>query len=412
MKDPLKILFVSPTIPYPPLDGGRIRVLNVISRLCRGNDLTFLAFAHPVDDKDGVDYLNNLNMEVVTVESPDSGTSDNISGLWRSFIHRKPFTVAKYYSKEMVNTLSDLLNSGDFDLVHFEMIHTGQFLFLLKRMPQCVTVLGQQNVDSGIWYRLAKNEFSFYKKSLYLYQYGQFADYENRICSGFDLCTCVSEEDKQRLINLCPDANIEVIENGVDLEYFKPFDETEERQRIVFTGSMDWQPNEDAVIHFCKDILPIIQDKFPDVEFYIVGSKPTLRVQELDKIYGVTVTGSVEDVRPYISSASVFVVPLRIGGGTRLKILQALAMNKATVSTSVGAEGLGLESGNHIMISDSPDEFAEFTVNLMKDDELRYSLANTGRDFVKERYSWDVIVYKMETEYRKIIDKHKKLDKA
>ena len=409
-KDKINILFVSATVPYPAIDGGRIRVLNLVSRLCRIHEVTFLTFIASPADEQGAAYLREMGMEVVGVRLPEQKSGSRalnalsaLGGLVKSSMQRKPLTVAKYYSAEMAATLERLLGSGRFDVVHFEMLHTGQFL--QESDAKVATVLGQQNIDSRIWRRLAKEEPKLMRKLVFRSQYRSFVSYESRICSRFDVCLCVSEEDGKELKSICPEAAIDVVPNGVDSGYFSPGDGEEEEACLVFTGSMDWHPNEDAVIFFCDQIFPLIQAELPEVKFLIVGSNPTDRVLKLDEIPGVTVTGRVEDVRPYIVDAAVFIVPLRIGGGTRLKILQALAMEKAVVSTAIGCEGLNLQPGEHLLVADEPRQFADESVRLIKDRALRRRLGENGRAFVREKYDWDVVVDGLDRVYKGLISR-------
>ena len=226
--------------------------------------------------------------------------------------------------------------------------------------------------------------------------------YESQVCGCFNMCVGVSAQDRERLVALCPGMAVEVVSNGVDLDYFKPGD-AEDEMSLVFTGSMDWHPNEDAVLYFCHHVLPLIRTEFPEIKFCIVGSNPSERVLGLQRLEGVVVTGSVEDVRPYISNAAVYVVPLRVGGGTRLKILQALAMRKAVVSTSIGCEGLDLQPEEHLLVADEPQQFAESTIRLVRDRSLRNRLSESGGALVREKYSWDVIVETLDLAYRRLI---------
>jgi glycosyltransferase involved in cell wall biosynthesis len=216
------------------------------------------------------------------------------------------------------------------------------------------------------------------------------------------MCVCVSVEDQAKLASICPGIETEVIPNGVDLDYFKPEAIDQDRVNLVFTGSMDWQPNEDAVLYFCNHILPLIRAELPEIEFYIVGSNPSERVLRLRELKGVVVTGSVEDVRPYIADASVYVVPLRIGGGTRLKILQALAMRKAVVSTSIGCEGLNLQPDDHLLVADEPQPFAAHVIRLAKDRPFRDRLGRNGGVLVQKKYNWDIIVKRLDLAYRRL----------
>jgi len=400
----INILFVSATVPYPAIDGGRIRVLNLVSRLCQIHDVTLLTFITSTADEQGIEYLREIGLEVIGVKAPISGT---LHSLLRSFVHRKPLTVAKYYSADMAKALENLLSSRSFDVVHFEMLHTGQFLPDLKAEDKNIyaTVLGEQNIDSHVWHRLMQSESNPLRKLVFYSQYRRFAYYESRMCRRFDICVCVSEQDQEKLSSLCPGIAVEVVPNGVDLEYFKSEDVQQNEVSLVFTGSMDWQPNADAVLYFCDHILPLIRTELPDVVFYIVGSKPSHGVLKLREREGVVVTGSVEDVRPYIAGAAVFVVPLRIGGGTRLKILQALAMRKAVVSTSIGCEGLDLQPDDHILVADEPQQFAAHTIQLIKDRSLRSRLGENGGVLVQERYDWNAIVGRLDLLYRRLVSR-------
>jgi glycosyltransferase involved in cell wall biosynthesis len=419
-EDQINILFVYPTMPYPETDGGKIRVMNLMRRLCRIHKVTLLAFTDSPADEQGVEYLRETGIDVIGVRRVRPKLAMALHSLLRNFIRGKPLTVSKYYSVEMAKALENILRTRRIDIIHFEMLHTGQFLPNLRTQnvegqegdpgldPESgfmrySTVLGEQNIDSSIWFRLAKSEPNPLKKLIFYSQHRSFANYESLICTRFDMCICVSSEDQRRLSSLCPGATIEIVPNGVDLDYFSPGEVEEDDTCLVFTGSMDWQPNEDAVSYFCDYILPIIRESLPEVRFYIVGSNPTDRVLKLSRQKGVIVTGSVEDVRPYIARAAVYVVPLRVGGGTRLKILQALAMKKAVVSTAVGCEGLDLQPDEHLFVADEPRQFAAKTIQLIKDPLLRCRLGENGRNLLREKFDWDVIVKGLELEYRKLI---------
>jgi len=399
----LSILFVSATIPYPAIDGGRIRVLSLVSNLCKTNKVTFLTFVRSSEDKEGIRYLQNMGMEVIEIQWDYDNILYSLPSLLKQIIIGKPLTVAKYYSPAMAKELKSLLKNRRFDVLHFEMLHTGQYLLQLSDDYKAKGLLDQQNIDSCIWQRLVTTEHNLFKRLFYHWQYRTFLRFENKMCPMFYKCLCVSKEDGDRLVSISPNASIEVVSNGVDIDYFSPIETEENESNIVFVGSMDWQPNEDAVLYFCESIFPLIKSKITDVKFYIVGSKPTERVLKLGTIDGVIVTGLVDDVRMYIAESAVYVVPLRVGGGTRLKILQAFAMKKAVVSTSVGCEGLGLINNEHLIISDDPDEFANSVIRLARDKQLRNKLGENGRLLVQEKYDWKSIALKLEKTYRNLI---------
>ncbi len=399
-KHSLNILFVSATVPYPTIDGGRIRVLSLVSNLCQFNKVAFLTFITSAKDEEGIEKLRELGIEVVGVRWNYDDKASNLSILLSQIIRGKPLTVAKYYSPKMLDELNRLINERNFDVIHFEMLHTGQYLSSLHASHSVKTILDQQNIDSLIWQRLFRTESNPIKKLAYHWQYRSFTKFERKLCPDFSTCVCVSDEDRKRLLQICPTANTDVAPNGVDLEYFEPVNENIQKSMLVFTGSMDWQPNEDAVLFFCDHIFPLIKAKIPKIAFYIVGSKPTERVLQLDNIEGVTVTGFVDDVRSYIADAEVYVVPLRIGGGTRLKILQAFAMEKSVVSTSVGCEGIDVTDGENILISDEPSQFAENVIRLLMDRQLSHKLGENGRNLVQQKYEWRAIARKLDSIYR------------
>ena len=218
--------------------------------------------------------------------------------------------------------------------------------------------------------------------------------FEGAALSRFDLVLAVSEADGRTFERLYPGslrAPVHVVQTGVDTEYFTPSSTAPERTHMVFTGSMDWLPNEDGMTYFCREILPRIRQSEPDATLSIIGRSPTPTVRKLAEIPGVEVTGRVDDVRPHIARGSVYIVPLRIGGGTRLKIFEAMSMGKAVVSTTVGAEGLPVTNGSDIDIADEPARFAHAVVHLMRDAEARRQIEGAARRLVVEKYDWSAV---------------------
>jgi glycosyltransferase involved in cell wall biosynthesis len=189
------------------------------------------------------------------------------------------------------------------------------------------------------------------------------------------------------------------VPTGVDTSYFAPDGVPESPGRLVFIGSMDWYPNEDAMMFFIGEILPAVRRAVPDVELTVVGRDPSARLRAMGEAAGVRITGTVDDVRPWIADAAVYVVPLRVGGGTRLKIFEGLAMGKAVVSTTVGAEGLPLVDGTHFVRADAPAGFARAVVSLLRDPARRRALGMAGRQLVEARYSWATVARKFETRF-------------
>ena len=395
----MKILFLSPTVPFPLTDGGRIRVFNLLKQIAEKNDVTLLALETQPTDAEGVTELQQLGIQVHLVPNAPTLPRVSFGTLVNAFRKRQPITVARYDLPVYRQKFRELVATENFDLVHYEMFHTAQF----RTEVDLPSVLSQQNVDSAIWRRLCGETANPFYKFAYWTQQLAFQRYERVLSPKFDAVTCTSDIDAAVFQRHCAADNIEIIPNGVDVTHYQPDFTSEAPAHLIYIGSMDWYPNEDAVAFFADEVLPGIQDKVPDVQFSIVGGNPSARVQKLAEREGVVVTGRVPEIKPYFAEATVFVVPLRIGSGTRLKILEALAMGKAIVSTSVGAEGLDLKDGEEIFIADEPTTFADAVTRLLTDASLRRTVGENGRARVEQDYDWRSIGEKLHTLYESLI---------
>ena len=395
----MKILFLSPTVPFPLTDGGRIRVFNLLKQIAAKSDVTLLALETQPTDAEGVTELQQLGIQVHLVPNAPTLPRVSFGTLVNAFRKRQPITVARYDLPVYRQKFRELVATENFDLVHYEMFHTAQF----HTEVDLPSVLSQQNVDSAIWRRLCGETANPFYKFAYWTQQLAFQRYERVLSPKFDAVTCTSDIDAAVFQRHCAADTIEIIPNGVDVTHYQPDFTSEAPAHLIYIGSMDWYPNEDAVAFFADEVLPGIQDKVPDVQFSIVGGNPSARVQKLAEREGVVVTGRVPEIKPYFAEATVFIVPLRIGSGTRLKILEALAMGKAIVSTSVGAEGLDLKDGEEIFIADEPTTFADAVTRLLTDASLRRTVGENGRARVEQDYDWRSIGEKLHNLYESLI---------
>ncbi|MCG9131156.1 glycosyltransferase [Candidatus Poribacteria bacterium] len=395
----MKILFLSPTVPFPLTDGGRIRVFNLLKQIAAKSDVTLLALETQSTDAEGVAELQQLGVQVHLVPNAPMLPRVSFSTLVNAFLKQQPITVARYDLPAYRQKFRELIASENFDLVHYEMFHTAQF----RTETDLPSVLSQQNVDSAIWRRLCGETTHPFYKFAYWTQQLAFQRYERVLSPRFDAVTCTSDIDADVFQRYCAADTLEIIPNGVDVTHYQPDFTSEAPAHLIYIGSMDWYPNEDAVAFFVDEVLPSIQDKVRDVQFSIVGGNPSARVQKLAEREGVVVTGRVPEIKPYFAEATVFVVPLRIGSGTRLKILEALAMGKAIVSTTVGAEGLALKDGEEIFIADEPAIFAGAVTRLLTDASLRRRIGENGRARVEQDYDWRSIGEKLHTLYEFLI---------
>ncbi len=393
----MNILFVTPRLPLPADTGARIRTYNLLKNVAKNNQVTLLSFAFE-DNQEAIQKLKELGVELYLAKG-------NGAIKLRYLFGSTPLSIQKYCSKDLENQLKNVISINKFDLVHFDHLHMAQYIDAVNGIP---CVLDEHNVESIILKRCAEIEKSFIKKGLFKSQAKKMVDFESRLISKFSKCLTVSETDKQTLYELSGGkANIEVIPNGVDTNFFSAqyvIRDTQHEESLVFTGSMDWLPNSDAVRYFCKEILPLIWMKKKEAVFYVVGKNPPkdiIRLGEQDK--RIIITGLVEDVRPYLASAAVFIAPLRIGGGTRLKILEAMAMEKAVVSTTIGAEGITYTSDKNIVLRDSPEDFADAVLMLLENSVKREALGREGKILVQSNYDWPIITNKLNSFYRGIL---------
>ena len=305
--------------------------------------------------------------------------------LARSWLSRDPVDLWKWRVRDLRDRVRALIDTGHVDVV------VADFLFAAANVPfrgPVPTVLFEHNVEYLIWKRLCDIETRPWRRALLAVEWRKLRAREADACRLADLTVAVSDDDRQRLAAIAPGGHIAAIPTGVDTDYFAPGAAPEQPGKLVFSGSMDWQPNEDAVLFFIDQILPLIRAQSPDVSFTVVGRNPTERLRTAAAAAGVIVTGTLDDIRPAMADAAIAVVPLRAGSGTRLKILEAMAMGKAVVSTTVGAEGLALVPGEHFLAADAPAEFARAVLSLLRNEKERRRLAEAGRDLVERTGSW------------------------
>jgi glycosyltransferase involved in cell wall biosynthesis len=250
---------------------------------------------------------------------------------------------------------------------------------------------------------MCKHERRTWRRKLIEIESAKMRRYESDVCRRAHLTLAVSETDRAELQQNAPGAKTATIPTGVDTTYFAANGAASADRSLVFTGSLDWFPNEDAILYFLNEMFPAIRAAEPNVTCTFVGRNPTERLKAAADAAGVTLTGTVDDVRPYVRKSAVFIVPLRIGSGTRLKIFEALAMGKAVVSTTVGAEGLGLEDNKHFLQADSPNDFVHAVVSLMRDPARRELLGRTARKLVETHYSWPQVTRHFEARCNEVL---------
>lgn len=396
----MRILWLKSDLLLPLDKGGRLRTWHLMRHLAKRHEITYLSFIERGQEREAAG-MREVARRVVTVPRSDPAKRSLLFYMdaARYLADPLPYAVAKYRSAAYKVQLQSLLRENAFDVL------VSDFLVPAVNLPKtlpCPAVIFTHNVESEIWRRHAETKASVAARWLYRMQHKRMLRFEEETLMRFDGILAVSDADRETFMRLYPSVAAKpvwVVRTGVDTDYFVPPTIEPSEPRLVFTGSMDWLPNEDAMTYFCHDVLPLIREQEPRVSLSIVGRAPTPAVRALASD-SIEVTGTVDDVRPYMEKAAVYVVPLRIGGGTRLKIFEAMSMGKAVVSTAVGAEGLPVVDGRDAIIADSPRAFADAVLGLLRDADKRRAIERTARSLVVERYDWSAVAGELEDALR------------
>jgi len=406
MTDRPKLLFLCQTLPYP-LDGGCwIRTYHVLRLLSERFDITALFFERMgLSARDDTEQLEMSLRELARFGEvqafPVEQTRSRLRLLWdhaRSVIFRKVYTRFVFDSRDFRAKLAELLRTQSFDLVHMDSLDLATYLPMCEGLPvACV----HHNVESELLRRRAPVQGAAPARAYFRYQAGRMKQEEQDWIGRIALNVVVSQEDRDELARSVPEARFAIVPNGVDTQEFRP--EPPQASGLAYIGGTNWFPNLDALDFFCESILPHLREAGADMKVNWVGSASKEEQRHYADRFGVQLTGYVDDVRPFMRDTLCNIVPLRAGGGTRLKILNSWAMGKAIVSTSIGCEGLEARDGENILIRDDPREFAEAILSLRGDDSLRSKLELGARSIAEQRYSWDVIGPPMIASYRDLL---------
>jgi len=392
-----RVLFATARAPYPLDTGAKIRTWHILSGYVDRYDVDLIHFIDSAFEADWREAASTLGVNTIFgLDNHDLNRPAALSDLLTALIKGLPVSTIKYASADFTIRMGEL--APEYDLVHVDTIHLAGCLGLLGNSSDGpFTIINAHNVEFQIARRMRDLERSLPRKLALGLHARNMCRFETRAFREADKVLAVSDEDRLQIEALAGSGKVMLVENGVDVEYYTPADDPAgQAENLVFVGSMDWLPNIDGMKWFVRDILPSIRTVLPEVRITIVGRRPHPDIQALhDPAAGVVVTGTVDDVRPFVREASVVVVPLRFGGGTRLKILEAFAMGKAVVSTSLGCEGILCENGRHLCIEDQAPAFARYCLELMVDEAARRRLGTQGRQLALSRYSWDAVVGRM-----------------
>jgi sugar transferase (PEP-CTERM/EpsH1 system associated) len=385
----MRILWLKTEVLHPVDKGGKIRTYNMLKELKREHHVTYLTLddgtASAEDKKNASQYCHELIC--IPHARREKFTPGFYVELFLNLVSPHAYAIKKYESRAMRREIVERDRQGKFDLLVCD------FLAPAANVPAGLAtpaVLFQHNVEAMIWKRHYEVQTNPVKKA-YLYgQWQKMRRFEREMCRRFDSVIAVSADDREQMKHEYGAEAVFDVPTGVDVEFFRPSNTVKlVPNSLVFTGSMDWLPNDDAIRYFTREIMPLIKKKVPDVTLTVVGRNPAPALVDLSKEdQSLIITGRVDDVRPYMENAAAYIVPLRIGGGTRLKIFEAMAMEKAIVSTTVGAEGLPLTNGVELLLADEPATFADAVVRVLTDNAYATELGQRAAAVVRENFGW------------------------
>jgi polysaccharide biosynthesis protein PslH len=408
----MKLLFLTPQLPYPPRQGTTLRNYHLIRRLAKTHTIHLFSFLAPGESLRADSPLHHLCQRIEMLPQPVRSLQRRALDALTSPL---PDMALRLATPEAQATIQRMVDEEDYTIVQAEGIEMASYAMSLRQdnAAQALPtfVFDDHNAEYLLQQRAAFVDLlrpQRWVAALYsLIQWQKLRRYERTICRSADAVLVVSEPDRQALQRLAADVDPIVISNGMELPTHQPAQpQTVDIPSLVFTGKMDYRPNVDAVLWFAQKVLPQIQAQVPQVQFQIVGMNPHPRLEELRANPAITITGAVDDIRPYIEAAAVYVVPMRVGGGTRFKVLEAMAYGKAMVSTSLGIEGIPVENHRELLIADRPEAFAASVLELLQDQRQSgrqtHQLGMAAQKFVAEHYTWEKIVPRLEQVYRQL----------
>lgn len=395
----LRVLVVDEWIPLPLDSGKKIRTFQLLSPLARRHSITYLCYADVRREAGKIAKMEEAGFRMVCV--PPVRKFDTpvklAAGVLANFLRPAPLAVRKHYSRPFQQVLDRLATEHRLDLIHCEWTHYAQFVRQLRDRPR---FLCAHNVESMHWERFVRVARNPLRRAILRLESLKMARFERRAIAEFDHVAAVSTEDVERMKASFGAHSADVIPNGVDMEFYAAVNHSGNGESLIYCASMDSFVNQDAVFYFVERILPKILEKKPQVRFMIVGRSPPPAIRRLAGDH-ISVSGSVDDIRPFLGSATASVVPLRIAGGSRLKILESIAAGLPVVSTSIGAEGLRLQAGSQLLIANDESSFASQCVRLLDQSHLREQLVRAGRVQLKEKYEWKSIVPLVEAAWQR-----------
>jgi len=394
----MKVLWISPKLPFPPESGDKLRQFNLIKRLSQRTEISLVAFVIKREEEEYVHYLRPYCTHVRTFYSPNLSYARRILAVAS---HAVPYYVWRYHSRNALEYIRTELGRFSPHVLQIEHTYMCEYALAISEAVRPPSVLTKHNLDADLAHQSFRLASSPISKMFWWLEWKKMSQYEPAVDKSMSALVVMSHQDRTRLLEnehkLPP---VEVVENGVDTSLLRPLTPLDDPV-LIFVGAFDYLPNQDAAVWFCKSILPIVKDFNVNAKLLLVGRNPSLVVTQLISDF-VEVHADVPEVLPYYQRAAVAIVPLRAGSGSRLKILEAMALGRPVVSTQKGAEGLKLEPGKDFLQADDPTSFATAITSLICDRDLYCEIADRARKTVETKYDWDIAAQKMRQLYEQV----------
>jgi len=392
----MRILFITPRFPYPPLKGDQVRSYNQIRILSQKHSITLLSFVESREELNHVPMLKRFCSYIETMElSPLRSCLNVVLGLFSPL----PLQTHYYYSSEMDKKIRTVTENNNFDVVHVQLIRMARYLAHFDKTPKAIDLIDALSLNMERRYRYDKGIFEL---GAYL-EWQRVKRYEAEVCTQFDQVVVVSPVDKKVI---GPFEKININPNGIDTEAFPFVLEGREPSTIIFTGNMGYFPNVDAVRWFSQNIFPLIKAQIPNVRFYVVGANPHKDIQRLGANENIITTGFVDSIHKYLARATVAVCPMRSGSGIQNKVLEAMASGTPVVATEYVLGGIQATPGEDIIMANEPAEFAHQVIELLNNPSLRQRVAVKARQLIEKKYTWEISVRQLERIYEAAIMAH------
>ncbi|GAB4473875.1 MAG: glycosyltransferase [Anaerolineae bacterium] len=394
------VLMLTPYLPYPPISGGRMRTYNLVRHLADEYAITLVSFGRPEERAFDTAPLEQF-CDLVIVDRPSS--PGLLQAAVMSLTSLRPITMRLYSSPAMRDTLARLCTERPFRVVHVESF------YMMPNLPADLDVpvlLSEPAIEYLVWRRHAGVARPFYARPGIALEALKMRLWEPRIWRQAAAVGAMSEVDARLIHRHVPHTQVVLAPNAVDVAHFTPDPVGKRDQRTaIYMGDYKYFPNEDAVLYFAAEVLPLVRAQRPDFRLVLLGKDPTPALRALGDApdSGVEIAGLVDDTRPYLRSCAMFVCPLRSGSGTRYKILEALACGAPVVSTSIGSEGLAARDGEHLLIADRPEDFAAAILRLLDDPTLAARLGQQGREWVAAHHAWEQSAALVSAAYRRLM---------